>query len=161
MIRSLLVLLLVATQLLAGSGGSVYLCIGRDGTACLDAGPESCTGCHDHDETADSVCAGASCMPSCGHHHHEQSSPPAEDQRAAADPCGCTHIPLMVAASQPTTRSRGSIATETERFCPAIEWAPSVAVIEAIAPARILPHSGPPEALDFGLIVVATVVSRC
>jgi hypothetical protein len=52
MVRWLLVLALVATQLQSWSGGALYLCLKTDGSfCCIDEGPDSCTCCdHDHHE---------------------------------------------------------------------------------------------------------------
>jgi len=79
MAKSLLILMLMTTQLLAGSGGSVYLCISNDGSyCCFDTGPESCMCCHEEQEEIvhDPCCGGCQedgNQTPCGHHEEEQA----------------------------------------------------------------------------------------
>lgn len=106
MIKSVLILMLAATQLLTGSGG-VYLCIRNDGSCCcLDAGPQTCTCCDDentdgHNQPTliaqESAACGCRCSDSgpsgtCDEHRESQSAELAII--ALSDPCGCTHVRL-------------------------------------------------------------------
>lgn len=99
MFKSFLILMLTTTQLLAGSGGTVCLCIKDDGSfCCLDTGSEACRRCEDDkpvvEEQPSSCC--------CCHESESQelqlevqgSLPFSELALTSADPCGCTHILL-------------------------------------------------------------------
>lgn len=113
MARSILVVMLMATQLLAGSGGPVYLCIRSDGSfCCLDAGPGSC-GCCEVEAPDRKKSSGCSCC-------HHDSAPVCEstaDRKCSADlvgvivgHCDCTHVLLVQEnSSARVVRASGSV----------------------------------------------------
>uniref|UniRef100_A0A7C2NYS7 Secreted protein n=1 Tax=Schlesneria paludicola TaxID=360056 RepID=A0A7C2NYS7_9PLAN len=163
MVKSLLILMLVATQLLSGSSGSVYLCVKSDGTCCcLDSGPVSCNCCHDHGELpqalADSGCDNVAC------HCHDRDGVRQAEQSAALvdDGCGCTHIPLIVAVEQPARIVRTALATDVERLAQLVAWLPALHVGDDV-PVLWPPTTGsqPTGVPDFALTVISTVVIRC
>lgn len=133
MARRLLLILLVITQLLGGSGAALYLCIHRDGSVGLDAGRGSC-GCEadpfDPFEPFDPVESGCphddgehTCHSSADHETDCLEAPVDESlpsqispadvadhidtlphhqltRLSVVEPCGCLHIPLMMAKSE-------------------------------------------------------------
>lgn len=167
MAKSLLILMLMTTQLLAGSCGSVHLCISGDCSfCCLDAGPDSCTCCQKHtedpseagcDEYADEALSGKCCG------HCEVGSTEPESQFAVAtDSCGCTHIPLVVSSGQPTTVVRSTVSESVEWYSLLIAWLPTL-VFDGNAITRVPPmrwHESP-AAPDLALTVISAVVIRC
>lgn len=168
MFKSLLMLMLMTTQLLAGSGGSLYLCVSNDGYyCCIDTGPASCTCCHEQEEIPHDICcsdpaceeeSAASC-----YERHEDEAPEPQLGLLAADPCGCTHIPVTLSADQPTTVARFSITTESERLALLLAWLPSLHVDDEVVPLTS-PHfrrSDPSAGPAFALTVISTVVIRC
>lgn len=85
MIRALATLALVFTQALPWVGGPLFVCIERDGTVCLDGGPQDCD-CRVAD-AADSV--------SCHDEHFAATSgddgaAPSNPELTAGD-CDCDH----------------------------------------------------------------------
>lgn len=95
--KSLLALVIIATQVVSWNVSPLYLCVSADGSLCFDFGPDAC-GCCDDDHEAVACCtASEHCAASehaaeqshhrgepCGQHGHE----------ADAAPCGCNHIQL-------------------------------------------------------------------
>lgn len=129
MIKSFLILMLMTTQLLAGSGGSVYLCIRNDGSfCCLNVGPASGT-CRElsvtsrDDQVAQIAENSSGCR--CGCCGDESASQTADDQPAAptselsdlsGTPCGCIHI--LLSHDQPSARpAKALAASDVEQFC--------------------------------------------
>ena len=99
MLKSLLILALITMQILAGLGGSFYLCISNDGSHwCVEADPTTCTCCHQHDA------GGADCQAGCAHATTTEESRPEGSGHAtlaSTDPeCGCTHI--LIGVEQPS-----------------------------------------------------------
>ncbi|ODA29090.1 hypothetical protein [Planctopirus hydrillae] len=165
MAKSLLILMLMTTQLLAGSGGSVYLCICNDGSCtCFDAGPDLCTCCHDeHKEGVRHCCGGCEKdgdRAPCSHHDEEQPVCP-DDIFVAGDPCGCTHIPVVMSSDQPTNVVRPSRSVEGERLFSLIALLPMLAFDHYAVAHPPLRWADPPVVPDFALTVVSTVVIRC
>lgn len=167
MAKSLLILMLMATQLLAGTCGLLHLCISDDGTyCCIDAGPESCTCCQKHSEAVPEACCDEHAVDAvsetCCEHCEEESTEPDTQTSVAGDPCGCTHIPLMVSSSQPTTIVRSTISESVERYTLLVAWLPSLVGSDAVdGPSPHLRWFGPPVVPDFALTVISTVVIRC
>lgn len=168
MAKSLLILMLMTTQLLAGGGGSVYLCISNDGTCCcIDAGPASCTCCHEQETIQhDTCCAEPGCevaSESCCEFHEEGSPSSNHYGVVAVDSCGCTHIPVMVSSDQPTTVTRSSMTTDAERISLLVALPLSLGSgFEISAPSLHFRWNGPPTTVpDFALTVISTVVIRC
>lgn len=165
MAKSLLILSVVATQLLAGGGGSLYLCISDDGSyCCIDFGPDSCACCQPeerHSACADQCCSHNSDEP-CSDHREGGGTPETPQPASlAAEPCGCTHV--LISAEQPTSITRTCNPVETERLS-------QLAMLPSCLPncqqwgVLPIPHArwhGPPAAPDLALAVISTVVIRC
>jgi hypothetical protein len=162
MARSLLILMLMTTQLLAGSGASVYLCIGSGGSYCLDAGPDSCTCCHEeHGNTGDG-CKHEHGDSACN--HHDQDPQPIQlgtDGLTAVDQCGCTHIPVMLSSDLPTSTARTSVTLDVERLASLVALPLECRVNEWLVDQPAFHRSDPPPVATFTLTVVSTVVIRC
>lgn len=166
MAKSLLILMLMTTQLLAGSGGSVYVCISNDGSyCCFDAGPESCMCCQDERETVhESRCGGCEedgNKAPCGRHEEGQPTCPDDDILVAGDPCGCTHIPVVMPSDQPTNVARSSNSVDGERLISLIALLPTLAFDHHAVAHLPLRLADPPAVPNFALTVVSTVVIRC
>lgn len=168
MAKSLLILMLMTTQLLAGSTGPVYICIKNNGEyCCLDTSPKFCTCCQEHRQEAahetccaDSGCAGEIVELPCG--HHDQTLPSSDLIVEMDDACGCTHIPVAVSPDQATTATRTAFSAEIERLALHVVWLPTW--LSGTDTASFLPHfrwNGPPTVPDFALTVLSTAVIRC
>lgn len=168
MLKSFLILMLMTTQLLAGSGRSVYLCIGDDGSfCCLDMGPASCTCCADQEveiSEEHSGC-GCGCDESKSSRDSERSSrmePSAESILRSGDLCGCTHI--LLSSEQPSLRvARMSGAVDADYFAQFAAETPAVSGTGAAIDAR---HScrqrfRPPTISSHALTVLSCVSIRC
>ncbi|MFO0903703.1 MAG: hypothetical protein U0939_11925 [Pirellulales bacterium] len=165
MAKSLLILMLMTTQLLAGSGDSVYLCIGSDGSYRIDAGRDSCTSC-------DVTCGADCCADSndsigqrdglpCGTHGNNRRFQQAIETLAAEESCDCTHIPIMTSSDQPTRAARASITVDVERLSLLVAQPSSIGLACLPAPPSSL-HRWVNSAIpDFALAVISTVIIRC
>jgi hypothetical protein len=169
MAKSLLILMLMAAQVLAGTGGSVYLCFGADGAyCCLDAGPESCTCCQDatacHDAAAcpevDAHCSHAACdrTTAAGSVPDQRLPQPSSPAGLSAALCECTH--LLLVQSPPVSMRRVEKMSPRECFAGLVsnELLRRDAVLAPSPPSH---WRGPPELRDWALTVLATVVIRC
>ena len=172
MAKSFFILMLVAAQLLTGSGGSVYLCIGSDGSfCCVDSGPGSCTCCHEHADESQVACRSQECENAddrcaescCEHQHADLPSDNGREERHVDDPCGCIHVAVMVPAGQPTSVARSSSASDRERLVQIVAGLPAECSAYEVSASPVLssPSSGPPAVPDFHLTVVSTVILRC
>lgn len=168
MAKLLIILMLMTTQLLAGTCRSMHLCISNDGSyCCIDAGPDSCTCCQKHSEGVPEACcdehAGDEVSEKCGEHCEEEITEPDAQSSVAGDPCGCTHIPLMGSSSHPTiTPARTTINESIERCSLLVAWLPALFARDAaVAPSPHLRWFDPPVVPDFSLTVISTVVIRC
>jgi len=97
MSKFLLIATLATTQLFSGSMGTLFLCVGEDGSVCLDRGEESCDCCqdaHDHDH----------CSP-------EEPTESAVLTTAPCDPCGCTHIQISQAQERSLSKAASRMPT--------------------------------------------------
>ncbi len=165
MAKSLLILMLLTTQILAGSGGSLYLCIKNDGSGfCFDTDIAACTCCH-KEVTKQIACVGCGCesAESCRELEEQEACKAKHHGLLASEPCGCTHIPVMVSGEQATTVARTLVTTESERLTLLLAWLPSSSIVDQLAesdPPRWR-WNGPPAIPDFALSVVATTVIRC
>lgn len=167
MTKSLLILMLMTTQLSSGSGVSVFVCIRNDGSCiCLDSGPTSCTCCKKHDG-----CQHCACHPdtdceetvasNCGCHDNE-SPKPVQFGFLAGDSCGCTRFPVMVSSNQPTTITRSTIPVEVDQLALLAAWLPTLCSgVQVVSTQPHLGWRGPPTVPDFTLAVISTVVIRC
>ena len=171
MAKPLLILMLVATQLLAGSGGSVHLCVKGDGSyCCIDADPASCTCCRNQEEPRNScgdlglVELGKGCTSGCC--GPQRPPEPAEEERPEAlsgGTCSCTHVPLVVSSEPQSTPVRSeATASDEQSAVPAVWLAASLVRNAFIAPSPPLDWwSRQAEIPCYALTVVSTVVIRC
>jgi hypothetical protein len=117
MIKSLLVLMLAVTQLLAGSGGSLYVCISNDGSCwCVEIDPASCTCCRQELETTEgSGCCCSHASGSCDPCNDVHGTPGGELLKFADQPCDCTFI-LISHPQQSAISLRVSSRTDGEHL---------------------------------------------
>ena len=120
MFKLSLVLTLIAMQFLAGSGKAVYVCVSSDGSfCCLDAGPESCSCCHQEEvctSCTDGCCGLSEIVKPESCCHDDVPSRPHDDQRSNANdspalvggPCNCTHELVSLGQSATVVRSFAS-----------------------------------------------------
>lgn len=176
MVKSFLILMLITTQLLAGSGGSVYLCIRNDGSfCCLDQGPTTCTCCDDQETDFDNPHALATEKPSgcgcdCGTAESTREcdnndfTEPARElvPLVSDDPCGCTHI--LLSYDQPSARvARMSDAPDGNQFYQYTADLDAVSVIDGVngfrhSPAR---RFWPPTSPSQALMTLSWVLIQC
>lgn len=94
MAKSLLMIVLITMQFLAGSGGSAYLCIGDDFEIRFHIDSNSCSectvGCSAGEEAKADQRHDHCCMT-----HADYSI---TDSMVTADQCDCIHIPVMLAS---------------------------------------------------------------
>jgi hypothetical protein len=158
-------MVLVATQLLVGSGGSLYVCFAHDGVwCCIDAGPNHCQCCNpDCGEPRDACCMKSdldvASSSGCPHRDTDHFSPHPSNF-GTDDSCECTHIPVLIAASQPLAapRSSGTVAEELAYLVAAC-----LPTAGGTCDAALIAHGSavPPAFPDFALTVISTVVIRC
>lgn len=159
MAKSSLILMLVWTQLLAGSGGSVYLCISDDGSHwCVDSDPATCTCCQ-HETEQDE---GGECRCSRAGMSRDENESPRESPTLAGQPCGCTHILISNPEQSPTTL-RVSSRTNAERLSQLVALLHHILphdqfVVDGPHPA--LRHNSPPIPSQ-SLAILSSVVLRC
>lgn len=134
MAKSFLILMLMMTQLLTGSG-ALYLCIRNDGSyCCLDAGPQSCTCCINEDSESGiqpTLAPQESCSGACGESdlsatNEENRAPRISNLTMVAsnNPCGCTHLRLTNetairnarTASAPDSSAYASVVADLSTF---------------------------------------------
>lgn len=89
MAKTLLSLVLAATQLLSWSAPAAYLCLAGDGAVGFDFGPTACHACQDHEH---SVCCG-------DHDEHSTCS------TGIQAPCDCVHVPVISTQGSVTCRA--------------------------------------------------------
>ena len=79
--------MLVVTQVVPWTASPLFLCVGSDGSICVDGGPAACTCCCDHEE--DACCSGDN-----DRHEHGPARVPADSrgQFVSDDDCDCAHI---------------------------------------------------------------------
>lgn len=160
MARSLFFYMLVAAQLLSGSGGPRYLCISSDGSSCFDTGPASCTCClrsGDQKPNIETTCSDDSTC-RCGCHAAEGRPPSGNQSILSSAPCGCTHF--LISAEQSTLLVRSTI--EAERFWQHFICLPVVMTSETVTiPVQSIVSYRPPAVQNASLAVLSTVVIRC
>lgn len=161
MTKTLLILLLITMQLLAGSGASVYLCIGCDGSYGIETSTESCL-CDTDDHADDESCP---CDCDDRHCEHRETAVHVQltgDGASKDSPCGCTHIPLIVSSSQSHLLGRSVANLDAGRQSFLLAVPPNNSVFSALASrADVRWHVARADVLDFSLTVVSTVVIRC
>ena len=167
MIKSVLILMLATTQLLAGSGGSVYLCIKNDGTfCCLDAGAETCRCCDGELPVVEEKPAGCTC---CGEAasrtlstEERTPSPSIELALKSNDPCGCTHV-LISQDPAHAKVNRLSARSDVQQFIEMAAHLPGLVAIDNLNALRIAScwQYRPPTVESQALAVRSAVQIRC
>lgn len=165
MVKSLLILMLVMTQLLAGSGDSVYLCIGNDGSYSIHAESAPCapgqvtcgSGCHSCNDAS----PGQQERSPCGNHPGDRAVFQTGDPLVLAGTCDCTHIPVVMASDQPTRTTRNSIAVDFEWLSSLLAQAPTIDIAYQSVLQLTFHCYDTSTVPDFTLTVVSTVVIRC
>jgi hypothetical protein len=94
--HAFLITLLLAAQAISWNASPLFLCMGGDGSLCIDLGPGSCACCqHGHDWAED-----LSHNPSANGNRHSRSHDACNRHQAPATieatPCDCTHLQITV-----------------------------------------------------------------
>lgn len=164
MARPILILMLMMTQLLSGTGVSVYLCIGCDGSFGIHAGSDSCPPCQSDSTNSCHSCRDSAPehhQSSCARHGSERPTPDTGNEFVAEASCGCTHIPVVVSSDQPSRAVRTSVTVDVEQFRSLVAL-PTFIGSDWHVLSRALLDDYPASAVaDFFLTVVSTVVIRC
>jgi len=116
MLKALLSLVLVATQILSGSGAMLYLCLSENGFHCVDFGPNSCTCCHspaEQDDFAHDGCCSESAVTCDSDRSKHSKSENVAPQIVPSDSCGCTHI--QITSQRSTSIFPPTSSTDVER----------------------------------------------
>ncbi|MEX0675446.1 MAG: hypothetical protein WD063_00125 [Pirellulales bacterium] len=150
MVKTLLSAVLVATQLVSWNASPLYLCLGADGSICVDFGPAGCGCCRNR--PAEKGC--------CGSQHEADvcgQLPLAVDN---FDPCGCDHIQI----SEP----QSAMLVRTTAAPDAQGWGiPLVAALCTGASGCCISATSadaprcPCDAHSTALVLLASVVMRC
>jgi hypothetical protein len=157
MAKALLVLALTVAQLGASSGASLYLCLGHDGSVCIDGGPATCQCCESH-EVEEPCCSQEHCH---RHHHDEKGDRPWVAWQFARDLCGCTHVQICRLQAPAVTKS-GSAKTQLQSDPFAIVAPDAISATCVLTEsARWRPGGGAPLAPSLKLAVLAAAVLRC
>lgn len=153
MAKRLLIMALVAVQCASWSGASLFLCLGADGSVCIDRGPESCTSCHEEE-------AGHACCDlhdaCCEEHAHDASA--LNVPLLAGDPCDCTHVQISQTQA-PTVVAGQATKSGLERAA----LIPDVChtACDCSAAKTLLPRGGPPPGPTLVLMTVNVAVRTC
>lgn len=106
LVRTILILMMLTSQIIAGMGGSVYLCISSQGIN-LDAGPSACTSCDSVDDhktpERHPTCLKSDHHSSCGCGETPFSHGLANDVASIDDSCDCLHILVTESSNVPAT----------------------------------------------------------
>lgn len=159
--KPLLTLLLMTMQLLTGSGVSVYLCIGCDGSYGIKTSPYSCL-CDDNGQVEEVLYACDCGDRRCEHRHSDSHAEPSKGGFNPHTPCGCTHVPLLVSSSQDLDFVR-SLNTQLVDSFPLLAIVPLVACFHetSIGCSDSLWCISRSDVPILTLTVVSTVVLRC
>lgn len=167
MFKSFLILMLATTQLLAGGGGSVYLCIQNDGSfCCLDAGAETCRCCEEEIPVVEEKPSGCACCSEAAALAlpFEEPAPSSSIEPAltSIDSCGCTHV--LVTQDQAHAKvNRLSARSDLQQFVAMAGDLPGLIAIDSLYALRRA--SGwqyrPPTVESQALAVRSAVQIRC
>lgn len=105
MSKLLISLALLAAQALPYAGGPWFTCVSRDGSVCVDRGPQAC--CCLADEIQRHAACGDDHNAAGKSDAHSRAAGPAESQ-CSPTPCDCKHELL---SHEPTTVTRGAAFT--------------------------------------------------
>lgn len=162
--KSFLILMVLTTQLLAGGGDPLYLCLGNDGSyCCIHSGLASCTCCQQEErrDEHDDLCCCDAAEPCDGHDGQHAVPSLRRLEFADGEACGCTHV--LLSAGQAPSVTRTSATTDADRLLHPIALpAISETVGEPIAQLWTFGHSvGPRAAPNLALTILSTVALRC
>ena len=143
--------MLAVTQLMSWAATPLHLCIDKNGSVHLEVSSSNCNSCaddnHGKDDSEHATC--------CSHCEAEESG---HAVVALEEPCGCTHIPLMLEQHDPLRVSAASTIGE---------WSAPVAWL--LLPQEYLPRSIRKSVFDWNRqvdlssesIALITTVLRC
>ena len=94
MIRPTLTLILVALQCFSWSAAPLYLCVSRDGTVCIDLGPETCRDCRHSTSQVESPSHDEACC-AVSHDRDGAEDQPSEIMACGDCECDCMHFQLF------------------------------------------------------------------
>ena len=170
MANRLLSLMLVATQLVSWNASPLYLCVGSEGSVCIDLGSENCNCCPETAERASACVVAHTQHPAdtqrvstrlIHEHDEDQLAPGHHDSHVSSAACECKHIQLLY--QQGPVVFRGRTASD-------LSWlahhfvAPACCLADGAGVAAFAAHSPPIDPLaraPFGLVARATVVLQC
>lgn len=165
MSKSLLILMLMTTQLLAGGGVSGYICISSNGSFGFHFGSSSCTSCQvacEVDGKSRGDCnAQQSCGTSCSKHRIDRFHKVTIGTLGVAKSCDCTHIPVIIESEQPTRVARNLTTADYKQLASLVALLPTIGNCCQPIPQTAFHSNGTSVASDFSLTVIATVVIRC
>ena len=160
MSKPFVILVLIAMQLLSGSGSSVYLCIGADGSLDIHSGLNSCKCCK-ADGNTDRQCCGRDISA------HQHSSCAASRKKCtthvaskATATCDCTHIPIARASNQPSGVTRTFVELDRQRVS-SLVILPGHVNCDRQLVSRSMMYAVDKAVDDFSLAMVTLVVIRC
>ncbi len=165
MLKSLLILILASTQLLARDGVSVYLCVSSDWVYSVHFGSDECPPCggqKPNDEVSgEHPSHGEECASQgCGTNPVDRAASHVSSPSVSLDSCGCTHFPFVVEVAQPRGLYRSSAVSDAHRIL-ALAVAPPSGMIEWQADRRWASLQRNNRVLDSLLMaVISTVVIR-
>lgn len=158
--------MLVTTQLLAGSGGSVYLCISDNGSfCCIDAGPSTCT-CGVKQNATPTELDEEACDCSCSCHNSdpcdECDDGPMTRLSSSGDPSGCTHL-LLSHNQAPASVARTSSATVIDRLLHIAAHTSGMTAMYRSVDCQDSPHARfrPPAVTSQAITVLSWVLIQC
>ncbi len=148
-------LALMFAQALPWAGGPLFACVGRDGSVCIDRGPESC-GCCQHEAAATMACDDH--QSACTHTSHAAADAPCDAALSSA-PCDCTHELIETAPVVAATRSAvADLAVQTYSWSLAsLPWGPTTSSMTMAA--LVQSELSALAAAPLGLL--ASIVIRC
>src|SRR5579872_7016694 len=151
MLRPLLCLMLVTTQLLSWSTLSLHLCVHRDGSICVDQGP-GCCDCHRHRHRDEAP------LDTGESHFTRDFATSRLQERQDADGCDCTHIQISQPQSPKIRASfeSGRLLAQVPPNASALHAAGSFAANQVLCLAASSVHRS-----ALPLRALATVILRC
>lgn len=165
MSKSLLILMLMTTQLLTGGGVSGYICISSNGAFGFHFGSSSCTSCQvacEVDGKSRGDCnAQQSCSSSCSNHRIDRLNKVTIGTLGVAKSCDCTHIPVTIESEPPTRVARNLTTADYNQLASLVALLPTIGNCCQATSQTPFHSVGTAVAPDFSLAVISTVVIRC
>lgn len=167
-VKSLLLLMLLAGQLLSRNAISFYLCLANDGSFCCVSTSPSCgdscqtPSCSSHDACGHADAGSQLSCPLAG--RDEGGKLPVRclsNYLVSAESSECTHIPVLTTDAQASNAVRSPITVNVRLIASLVSQA-SIVSAEHPSISLLLAHCCRNSAArSFSLIVVSTVVVRC